>query len=132
VRTFITGFGAGVTLALLTAPDSGRNVRGALLRRVRSLVRRDFAGDGAAYGSFEEEQGERHSESTSSGDPMGEDHPLNTVTREAILGVYGIGPKTADRILVGRPYASEQDFLSRNLAPQSVCRKLLRELRRAA
>jgi DNA uptake protein ComE-like DNA-binding protein len=58
------------------------------------------------------------------------DELINTLGREELMNVNGIGPVLADKIISGRPYASRRDLLERGILPQSTFHELERELDR--
>jgi DNA uptake protein ComE-like DNA-binding protein len=53
---------------------------------------------------------------------------LNQLSRDELLEVYGIGEVLADRIIEGRPYATDFDILERGLVSQSVFNQLRRQV----
>jgi hypothetical protein len=53
---------------------------------------------------------------------------LNTVSREELLEVYGIGPVLADRIISNRPYQNDYDVVEKGIIPESGYRRLQSEL----
>ncbi len=53
---------------------------------------------------------------------------LNSVSREELLKVYGIGPVLADRIIENRPYQNDYDVVERGIIPESGYRRLKAEL----
>ncbi len=57
-----------------------------------------------------------------------EEPVLNQVSRDELLEVYGIGEVLADRIIAGRPYATDFDILERGLISQSVFDQLRRQV----
>ncbi len=61
--------------------------------------------------------------------PVGADHvSLNSVSREELLEVYGIGRVLADRIIENRPYENNYDVVERGIIPESGYRRLKAEL----
>ncbi|MEO5936284.1 MAG: hypothetical protein ABIP81_03640 [Terriglobales bacterium] len=55
---------------------------------------------------------------------------LNTVTRDKLLSIYGVGPLTADKIIQNRPYDSEEAFLQQKLVPETTFENLYAALTR--
>jgi competence protein ComEA len=62
--------------------------------------------------------------------PSESDDLINTVGREELMSVNGIGPALADRIISGRPYSSRRELVERGILPQSTFDELERELGR--
>src|SRR5207248_1108674 len=54
--------------------------------------------------------------------------PINTVSREELVTVNGIGFALADKIISNRPYSSRQELVQRGILPQSTFDQLEREL----
>jgi len=55
---------------------------------------------------------------------------LNSISREELLDINGIGPVLADRIISGRPYSSILEFRHRKILPRGAFDELERELDR--
>jgi len=43
---------------------------------------------------------------------------INTMGRDALMNVNGIGPILADKIIPGRPYSSQRDMVERGIISQ--------------
>jgi DNA uptake protein ComE-like DNA-binding protein len=144
MKGFLTGLGIGVGLGVLFAPDRGDATRdkvrervsewsetvGQKLERVKDAI---------------EEQGTAFSEATSKGrDQSNIDFPqkdrasggistastdpINTLSREELLKVNGIGSALADKIISNRPYYSRQELVQRGILPQSTFDQLEQEI----
>jgi DNA uptake protein ComE-like DNA-binding protein len=64
-----------------------------------------------------------------SGNPTDSDL-INTISKDELLRVHGIGPVLADRIISGRPYASRLELIERRVLSQNTFEELERELGR--
>jgi len=147
MKAFLTGLGIGVGLGVLFAPDSGEGTRKEVRQRIsdwsESLSRQAENLKTAAR----ETLGDRVSESAAKAAVKASDLPpkksadresarserdelINTLGREELMNVNGIGPVLADKIISGRPYASRRDLLERGILPQSTFHELERELDR--
>ncbi len=60
------------------------------------------------------------------------DELINTLGREELMNVNGIGLVLADKIISGRPYSSTRDLLERGILAQTTFDELERELDRHA
>ncbi len=112
MKAFLTGFGIGAVVAMLIAPKRGSDLRSELrerLRRSRSETRN---------------RAERER-------PAGNSTTLNTVTREQLLSVYGIGAVLADRIIENRPYDSARDVVERGIISEGTFSELENTLLRS-
>ncbi len=109
MKTFLTGFGIGAVLAMLIAPKRGSDLRSELRQHLRP-GRRD---------ARNRAERERFSANSTT---------LNTVTREELLGVYGIGPVLADRILENRPYNNARDVVERGIISEGTFSELEKTL----
>jgi gas vesicle protein len=147
MKTFLAGLGIGVGLGVLFAPESGEATRRKLRDRFTGLIddlgrqmdkakdvvdetvdnysERPFGESGDSRTTFppKKDQG-REIRSFASSDL------INTITREELLNVNGIGPVLADKIISSRPYSSRQDLIERGILPQSTFEELDRELSR--
>ena len=146
MKAFLTGLGIGVGLGVLFAPDSGEATRrklGAHLsdwseslsqkaENLKTAARRagDSVSEAAADASEKasdlppKKTADRKS-ATSERDKL-----INTVGRDELMKVNGIGPVLADRIISGRPYSSRRELVERGVLPQSTFDELERELDR--
>ena len=53
---------------------------------------------------------------------------LNVVSREDLMGVYGIGPVLADRIIANRPYGNDRDVVERGIIPEGAFENIRTDL----
>jgi DNA uptake protein ComE-like DNA-binding protein len=146
MKTFLTGLGIGVGLGVLFAAETGEATRrkfGARLREwseslsqsaenVKTAARR--AGDrvSEAAGNASEKGFDLPPKKTADRESATSerDELINTVGREELMSVNGIGPALADRIISGRPYSSRRELVERGVLPQSTFDELERELDR--
>lgn len=129
MRWFLAGLGVGVTLGVAFAPatvvEQRRRWTSSAARNWERMRERD-AGDlmtGAGEevvqvaGSAQEPAGEVDTTTTELVIPAGAIDPLldflNTASEEQLLAVKGIGPKTAQQILAGRPYEMIEGLVGR-------------------
>ena len=142
MKAFLTGFGIGVALGVLFAPDRGDVTRRAVRERVsnwRDLLNRqpDSARESVASrvnAGSETVSGGKEQKETAEGAskrPQAHAEPpdvdsINTATREELLSINGIGPVLADRIISGRPYSSLRELLDRGIIPHSLLEEVKR------
>jgi competence protein ComEA len=146
MKAFLTGLGIGVGLGVLFAPDSGAATRKKVGERFRhwseSLSRQaenlktlapgmgdrvyETAANASGKASEVPPKASADRESASSD----RDELINTVGREELMNVNGIGPVLADRIISGRAYSSRGELVERGILPQSTFDELERELDR--
>ena len=106
---FFVGLGIGLGIGALIAPRSGEESREWLRSQAQNLwnTAREQAGalapEGPA-GSFID--------------------ALNSVSRDRLMSIYGVGPLTADKIIAARPFDSEETFLAQRLVPESTYESL--------
>jgi DNA uptake protein ComE-like DNA-binding protein len=145
MKSFLTGLGVGFGVAMLIAPRSGSETRAQIGEKAgdwweagKEQARRVTESSGDLLGSAREQAkkvGEKISGALGDGSRLGEllhtaspgDAALNTITREQLLSVYGIGPVLADKIIAGRPYKSADELLERGI-PEAAVKELKREL----
>jgi gas vesicle protein len=138
MKGFLTGLGLGAGLALLFAPEAGECSRRALRENFAQWL--NFLRGTQTGGELQEEFGslpdtgdsewvEREKEA----EPP--DHSrsstaevLNSISREELMNVDGIGPVLADKIISNRPYSSAQELLERRILPQNTFAELQRAL----
>jgi gas vesicle protein len=146
MKTFLAGLGLGFGIGLLLAPQRGEQTREQLRRRGSDLadavgeqVREVVRNPGEVLRQGQErvtelgrqltEQLETHGKKIkdavqSKVSPVG----LNSVSREDLLTIYGIGPVMADRIISGRPYTSDRQVVEQGIVPEGIFERLEREL----
>jgi competence protein ComEA len=119
MKNFFVGMGIGWFLALIFAPASGSDTREAVSKAASEFRgRRNDRSKAASTDLGENEQ--------SSSSPQESEQLLNSVSRDELLRVHGVGPVLADRIIAGRPYRSERELVDRGILPETVF-ALLRE-----
>lgn len=112
---FLAGFGVGAVMGMILAPKRGKELRTDLQEFARSRHRR--------------QPGQTHQEHKES---VPQEIGLNTVTREQLLSVYGIGPVLADRIIENRPYTKARDVVERGIIPEGTFAELEKSLLKSA
>jgi hypothetical protein len=121
MKSFLSGFAIGAGIAMLMAPKPGRELREQLRRRMRSR-------QGKPSASVPRDTREQNREQPRAF----RDNPLNIVTREQLLSVYGIGPVLADRIIENRPYRNPHEVVERGILSETTFAQLERDLLRKA
>ena len=107
--------GFGVAAAILAQKDKGRQ------RKTRRTLDNWAAKADEAVG--------RATSTIRQATGGGGELSLNTISREELLNVYGIGPVLADRIIANRPYRNDYDVVERGILPESGYKHLQSELR---
>jgi competence protein ComEA len=148
MKSFLTGLGVGFGVAMLIAPRSGSETRQQIGDKAndwwdagKEQARRVMQNPGELLDSARQQAkkvGDSISSAVGDGGRLGEllhkaspvDAALNTITREQLLAVYGIGPVLADKIISNRPYSSRQELVQRGIVPQNTFEELERELSR--
>jgi hypothetical protein len=110
---FLTGLGIGLGIGALIAPRSGEESREWLRSRGQSL-----------WNDAREKVGALVPQGSSSSFI----EALNSVGRDRLMSIYGVGPLTADKIIAARPFDSEESFLAQRLVPESTFESLHSEL----
>ncbi len=137
MKAFLTGFGIGLGIAILFAPESGETTRRKLrhtmndsttrLTRQANRAKRAISGQmkGFSNASYRRER-EVEKKGTARVDSSQVDS-INSVSREQLMTVNGIGPVLAERIISGRPYSSTQDLVDRGIIAQSTLEELRKQ-----
>ena len=138
MRNFLAGLGAGIGLGLMVAPQSGPQTRRQLKRSTKSFAKavqqkseevQEALRDPKSILDATREKGRELANNVrGSVGAEDSDHLLNTVDREQLIAVYGIGPVLADRIIENRPYRSARELVERGIIPESTFAELRREL----
>jgi DNA uptake protein ComE-like DNA-binding protein len=152
MKNFLYGLGAGIGIGVLLAPRAGEETRQRLGQRARDMA--EGVGDTSRRWAEKVPGGTRAYEAVSNvasqtterardlvgtareqaGRVMpgvgggGVVQALNSVSREDLISVPGIGPVLADRILQGRPYRSENDLVEQNILSDSLFQQLKRQV----
>jgi len=124
MKAFLIGLGIGVSCGILLAPDRGErtrtkirgklNVRNGRFRQQGDDLKKTAR---SQTGQLSGELGEGRQESDL----------INTLSRDDLMSVNGIGPVLADRIIAGRPYSSTRDLVDRRIIAQSTLDELKRQ-----
>src|SRR6185503_4186820 len=135
MKSFLVGLGIGVGLGMLFAPGSGDRTRRNTWRSVtrwRDKLSQQLPGRGQA-----EEHSTRRSEQREEQDASGSSKKrqakagggdsINSLSRDELMTVNGIGPVLADRIISGRPYSSTRDLVNRGIIAQGTLEELERQ-----
>jgi DNA uptake protein ComE-like DNA-binding protein len=142
MKAFLTGLGIGVGLAVVFAPESGEATRGKVRERIsewsdtvsRQIERakNTLANQADRFQSHTPADQGDHSRAAKSRKDAGlsTGDLINSISKDELLNVYGIGPVLADRIISGRPYSSRRELLERHVISQSTFEELERELGR--
>ena len=148
MKAFLLGFGIGVGLGLLFAPDSGANTRRAVqdkfeewpgasqpdedegddteTRRRADSKKKTGSPNARKPATPPKKRQGRASAAAESSDA------INTISRDQLMAVNGIGPVLADRIISNRPYSSIGELVERGIIGESTLRELERELKKSA
>lgn len=137
MNPFVIGLGIGAALGVLFAPRKGEQIRAELRNRAEQLtekgseIAQKIPGAQQAWRSVTDTAGravrqtrERVQGQTDGGVLAA----LNSVSREELMQIEGIGTVFADRIISGRPYASEDAFAEERILPEGVWAELRRSL----
>ncbi|HZU44684.1 MAG TPA: hypothetical protein VE994_18545 [Terriglobales bacterium] len=131
MRNFLIGLGLGIAAGTMIAPASGdesrARVRGRaqqIFHRVRRRVNRGWqkaamAGD-VVRSIRSRSRTERRDANAGDDRETGSATRLNTISREELLEIYGIGPVLADKIIQNRPYNRAEEVVERGILPQST------------
>ncbi|HUR36655.1 MAG TPA: YtxH domain-containing protein [Terriglobales bacterium] len=109
MKNFVVGLGIGLGIGALVAPRPGEETRELLRTRAQAL-----------RNSLQERAGNR-TEEVQTGSVL---EALNTISRDRLMTIYGIGPLTADKIIKHRPYDSEETFIAQRIVPESIFESL--------
>src|SRR5690349_7235671 len=142
MKAFLVGLGIGVSFGILLAPDTGRRtrtkIRGKLngwnerfRQRVDNLKKTARSQTGQL--SRERDEGRRDQNGQNAAPQKGESMSfadrdlINSLSRDDLMTVNGIGPVLTDRIIAGRPYSSPRDLVDRRIIAQSTLDELKRQ-----
>jgi len=142
MKNFLAGLGIGFGIGILIAPRSGeetreqiRNRAGDLANTVRNRASEAVRGSGEWLRNGQEKLTEFGRQVTETAQAQGEKLKgsissvvLNSVSREDLLGIYGIGPVLADKIIANRPYTSDRQVVEQGIVPENLFERLQKEL----
>jgi gas vesicle protein len=131
MKAFLAGLGIGIGVGVLFAPERGEATRNKLRGRIanwwQSFTRQAEAASDAYEKNSDHVSGRKGAgrETASSANT----DVINTLSREELLKVNGIGPVLADKIISNRPYSARRELVERSILPLSTYEELERELR---
>lgn len=129
MKSFLAGFGIGVGLGLLFAPDRGDATRSKIKDRVddwSETLSRKVSDARQTIGKQTDRVSQQKNAESSSETRKGpsrsepEEDAINVLSREELMEVNGIGPVLAERIIAGRPYSSHGELVERGILAQST------------
>ena len=140
MKTFLTGLGIGIGLGVLFAPDRGEATRSKLRDRIGDWsetftkqvdnVKEKVANQADLFANRiagADEEGENRPTKKAQARAESDQDPINTLSREQLMSVNGIGPVLAERIISGRPYSSARELVDRGIIAQSTFDELERQ-----
>jgi gas vesicle protein len=140
MKNFLIGLGVGIAAGTMIAPARGEETREQLRGRAQDILHRvrgraDRAWQRAAMAgdvvrSVRGPRSERRERAGEREERDGSVTRLNSISREELLEVYGIGPVLADKIIQNRPYNRADEVVERGILPQSTFEKLREALGR--
>ena len=142
MRSFLIGLGLGIAAGTMIAPAKGDETRDRvreradeILGRVRARANRAWqraAMAGDVVRSMRTPARSQRRESIQREDRDDSATRLNSISREELLQVYGIGPVLADKIIQNRPYTRAAEVVERGILPQSTFESLRAALGKSA
>jgi len=141
MKAFLIGLGVGAGLGILFAPNTGERTR----RRVREKVGWWTHAPSKQVNSVKnavatqadqlsqrasgepEEQNDRGAARRPQARSVADSDLINTLSRDDLMTVNGIGPVLAERIISGRPYSSIRDLVDRRIIARSTLDELERQ-----
>jgi gas vesicle protein len=138
MKAFLAGLGTGIAVGVWFAPRSGEETRRQLRDRVEHLggtlqQRADELRDRTE--DFRRRVTETAQNAASEVKQAADNienvvlDRLNSGSRDQLLGIYGIGPITADKIIAARPFTSAREIVDRGIVPNVIFQDLLREFK---
>jgi DNA uptake protein ComE-like DNA-binding protein len=147
MKAFLAGLGTGIALGVWFAPRSGEETRRMLGERADEMAGTARKQLGRLQERADELRGRaedigRQAMQSAQGavaDIKETAHNveaavldrLNSGSRDQLMGIYGIGPMTADKIIAARPFTSARDIVDRGIVPDAIFQDLLREFQAA-
>jgi DNA uptake protein ComE-like DNA-binding protein len=141
MKAFLIGLGIGVSFGILLAPDTGERtrakVRGKLNVWNQRFRQREDDLKKNAHGQTDQlsreldeerrqQNGQNAAPQTGESMSFADRDLINSLSRDELMTVNGIGPVLADRIIAGRPYSSTRDLVDRRIIAQSTLDELKR------
>jgi DNA uptake protein ComE-like DNA-binding protein len=133
MKAILMGLGIGVGLGILFAPNTGERTRSKVRGKLNEWSHRFSQHVDRAKKTVDsqanelskrvsERRKEQNERSASKRQPktFAEGELMNTLSRDDLMTVNGIGPVLADRIISGRPYSSIRDLVDRGIIAQST------------
>jgi DNA uptake protein ComE-like DNA-binding protein len=133
MKAILMGLGIGVGLGILFAPNTGERTRSKVRGKLNEWSHRFSLQVDRAKKTVDsqanelskrvsERRKEQNERSASKRQPktFAEGELMNTLSRDDLMTVNGIGPVLADRIISGRPYSSIRDLVDRGIIAQST------------
>jgi DNA uptake protein ComE-like DNA-binding protein len=97
--------------------------------RIRRAVEQDLRKGRDSSAPNVPDLGSRAAERARQRDSAQTEHAvLNSISRDELQAVYGIGPVIADRIIRGRPYRHDREVVERGILSDSVFAQLRRQV----
>jgi gas vesicle protein len=143
MKTFLAGLGTGIALGIWFAPRSGEETRRQLRGRADELAgmaQKQFGRLQQRAGELQDRAQELGKQAvqaaqgavaeikeTASGVEDIILERLNSGSRDQLTAIYGIGPRTADKIILARPFTSAREIVDRGIVPDAIFQDLLRE-----
>ena len=142
MKAFLIGLGIGVSFGILLAPDTGERTRTKVRSKLNGWTERlrqrvddlkKTAHSRTEQLSRELDEGRQEQNGQDAAPQKGESMSfadrdlINSLSREELMTVNGIGPVLADRIIAGRPYSSTRDLVDRRIIAQSTLDELKRQ-----
>jgi DNA uptake protein ComE-like DNA-binding protein len=142
MKAFLVGVGIGVSFGILLAPDTGERtrtkIRGKLnmwnerfrqqVDDLKKTVHSQTDQLSRELGEGRQEQNDQNAATQKDESISFADRDLiNSLSRDELMTVNGIGPVLADRIIAGRPYSSSSDLVDRRIIAQSTLDEFKRQ-----
>ena len=144
MKAFLTGLGIGVGLGILFAPENGKVTRGRVRERIYDFSKRfsrqvDSAQEAISSSAdvlsgrpSEAFDHENEPEFVTRKKPKSTEYSsetdwINSINRDELMTVNGIGPVLADRIIASRPYSSTRELVERGIVAPSTLQELERQ-----
>jgi DNA uptake protein ComE-like DNA-binding protein len=140
MKAFLIGLGVGAGLGILFAPHTGERTRRKVRARIGSWthapskqvnrVKNAVASQAdqlSQRASRESKEQNGRSAKRPQARSVADSDLVNSLSRDDLMTVNGIGPVLAERIISGRPYSSIRDLVDRRIIAQSTLDELERQ-----